>query len=192
MSDKKIPINSVGIKIKEAREKTGLSAEELSWKINDKDIDKKKIVNWEKGREFPDLNDMYKLASYLDLNPNELLALRNQIQNEAQKEPNWALRYIINKLFNIGKPGLKFIFEIILGISIITLAANTKGLLNKMQGDQEEYDFVENVIKDDIQEFVYQNKTGLEQSKIRSNDNSNIVNEIKDNNNTNTNTNTNT
>ena len=190
MSDKKIPINSVGIKIKEAREKTGLSAEELSWKINDKNIDKKKIVNWEKGKEFPDLNEMYKLASYLDLNPNELLALRNQIQNEAQKEPNWALRYIINKLFNIGKPGFKFIFEIILGISIITLAANTKGLLNKMQGDQEEYDFVENVIKDDIQEFVYQNETGLEQSKIRSNDHSNIVNEVKDNNNTNTNTNT--
>lgn len=172
MSDRKrIPINSLGIKIKEAREKIGLSEEELSWKINDKNIDKKKIKNWEKGQEFPDLDDMYKLATYLDLNPNELLALRNQIQDESQTEPNWFVRHIFDKFFKIGKPGFKFIFEIILGISIITLAANTKKLMNKMQGDQEEYDFVANVIKDDIEEFVYQNVDGLESSKIRKNNN---------------------
>ena len=36
--EKRLPINSVGKVIKEAREKRGLSIEELAWKINDSKI----------------------------------------------------------------------------------------------------------------------------------------------------------
>lgn len=179
---KRIPLNSIGVKLKEARQKLNLTEEELSWKINNKNIDKKKIKNWERGQEFPNLDEIYLLASYLDVNPNELLKLRNQIQDESQSEPNWAARRVFGSFFKIGKPGMKFIFEIILGISVITLAANTKKMLNKMQGDQEEYDFVVNTIQDDIDEFVYHEKEGLEESKKRKNrknqNENDIVNEI--------------
>ena len=60
--EKRLPINSVGKVIKEAREKRGLSIEELAWKINDSKITPKLIMNWEKGNEFPDLDSIYSLS----------------------------------------------------------------------------------------------------------------------------------
>lgn len=158
-NNKRIPINSVGIKIKDARLKLGLTEEELSWKINDKNITKKQIKKWEKGLEFPDLNSMYKLAYFLEVNPNELLKIRNQIQEESQSEPNWFIRHLFDKIMKVGKPGFKFIFEIILGACVIYLAASWKNFENKMGGarDPEQEEFIEQVIQNGIDEYVYHN-----------------------------------
>ena len=82
-SKKKIPLNSLGIVIKEARENQKLRPIDLAWKINNPKVTEKTIKKWEKGTEFPDLDMMYKLAEILKLNPNELLSLRNKIQEDS-------------------------------------------------------------------------------------------------------------
>lgn len=161
---KKIPLNSLGIKIKEAREKLGISPEELSWKINDKKIDKKKIKNWEKGQEFPDLDDMYKLATHLDLNPNELLAIRNQIQDESQTEPVWFWRHLFDKIFQYSHPVVKFALQMVLGASAIYLALNMKDLMEKVASpsDPEQENLVVEVIQDSVEKYVYNNETNFQ------------------------------
>ena len=177
MSDKKkIPLNSLGIKIKEAREKIGLSPEELSWKINDKNIDKKKIKNWEKGQEFPDLDDMYKLATHLDLNPNELLAIRNQIQDESQTEPVWFWRHLFDKIFQFSHPVVKFGMQMVLGASAIYLALNMKDLMEKVASpsDPEQENLVVEAIQDGIEEYVYNNTTDLNEVVIEE-----VLNEVE-------------
>ena len=117
MAKKKIPVKSIGITIKSARENLGITEKELVEKIKEQEWSKKKnekniitveqIKNWEKGKEFPNLDQIYKLAGALNLNPNEMLNSRNQIQEESYTEPNWHLRNIVNKFLKIGKPGLK-------------------------------------------------------------------------------------
>lgn len=164
---KRIPVNSIGIKIREAREKIDLTQEELVWKINDKTIDEKKIKKWEKGQDFPNLDEMYKLATYLELNPNELLSLRNQIQDESQAEPNWFARHLFDEFMKIGKPGFKFIFELILGICIICLVANYKKLENKLGAarDPEQEELIEKIIQNGIDEYVYDGDTSNSEEK---------------------------
>lgn len=161
---KKIPLNSLGIKIKEAREKLGLSPEELSWKINDKTIDKKKIKKWEKGQEFPNLDEMYKLATHLELNPNELLAIRNQIQDESQTEPTWFWRHFFDRVFSYSGPVIKFLVEMVIGASAIYLALNMKDLIEKVASpsDPEQENLVVEVIQDGIEKYVYNNETSLD------------------------------
>lgn len=159
MDKKRIPVNSLGIKIKEEREKLNLTEEELSWKINNKKIDKKKIKKWEKGIEFPNLDEIYILASYLNLNPNELLNIRNQIQEESQVEPNWFFRHLFGKFFKIGKPGFKFVFEIILGACVIFLAANFKKFEDMMGSDSSgvQEQLVIDIIKNETEKYTKSN-----------------------------------
>ena len=162
--NKKIAIDSIGIRIKEAREKLNLTQEELAWKINDNKIDYKRIRNWENGKEFPNLDEIYKLAYIINVNPNELLDLKNKIQEESKTEPNWFIRHIFSKIMSIGKPGFKIIFEVILGICIIYLALSYKKFERKMSdpNDPEQMEFVEKVMQNQIEEYVYNNEISNE------------------------------
>ena len=53
MSKKKIAINILGIKLKEGREKAGLSAEEIAIKLADNGVTVRDINDWENGYEIP-------------------------------------------------------------------------------------------------------------------------------------------
>ena len=63
-----------GEKIKEARIAKNLTEQELAYSIdpdNFKEVTRL-IKYWEVGNGFPDLNQIYKIAEILDMNPNEL------------------------------------------------------------------------------------------------------------------------
>ena len=69
------------------------------------------------------------------------------------------MRHLFSKIMSIGKPGFKFIFEVILGICIIYLALSYKKFERKMSdpNDPEQMEFVEKVMQNEIEEYVYNN-----------------------------------
>lgn len=156
MSDKKkrIPVNSVGKLIKEAREKKGLSIEELTWKLNKPNITKKLVTNWEKGQEFPDLDNIYLLAQILDLNPNELLNKRLTIQDESIHEINPANRRVGGKVFQAVFVIVKQCVKWIVGICIIYLLLSYKDFEDRMGDDPEQYELVEDIMVNAINEYT--------------------------------------
>ena len=118
----KIPLNSLGIIIKEARQKKKWRTVDLAWQINNPKITEKTVKDWEKGMKFPDLDMMYKLAEILELNPNELLRLRNKIQEDSYSKPNWSARRIGDKMLGVAKPGYQFVSflsKVILAIILV-------------------------------------------------------------------------
>ena len=154
--DKRLPINSVGKLIKEAREKQNLSIEELTWKLNKPKITKKLISDWEKGNEFPDLDNIYLLAEHLNLNPNELLNKRLTIQDESIHEINPAKRRVGGKAFEVLFVIVRQAVKWIAGICIIVVAANYKNFENKMNdpNDPEQMKFIESTIDNAVDDFT--------------------------------------
>lgn len=67
-----------GEKIRKARNAKGMSAEELAYSLNKDEYEKtlKLIKYWEKGNGYPDLNQIYKLAEIIEIDPNEIFELR--------------------------------------------------------------------------------------------------------------------
>ena len=67
-----------GKKLKEARIAKNMSQEDLAFALNKEDYEKtlKVIKYWEKGNGFPDLNQIYKLAEIIEIDPNEIMQLR--------------------------------------------------------------------------------------------------------------------
>ena len=160
-SGKKIPINSVGKIIKEARQKQGLTEEELVWKINQPKITKKLIQAWEKGQEFPDLDNIYLLSEHLNLDPNELFNNRLRIQDESIHEVNWAERRLSEKVVQVLKWIVKMGVKWIGAILIIIVAVYLKQFIELMQGDPngEQEKLVVQVIDNAINEYVVQEPT---------------------------------
>ena len=79
-----------GMVIKEARETKELTINDLAFAIS-KDKEKvkeceKKIIMWEKDKAYPDMNEIYALANVLDVNPTELLILRDRHRKTLAKK----------------------------------------------------------------------------------------------------------
>lgn len=184
---KRIPVNSVGKLIKEAREKKELSIEDLVWQINKpKKVTVKLVQQWEKGQEFPDLDCIYLLAENLDLNPNELLNKRLTIQDESIHEVDWAERRVGGKIFNAFYVVVRQAVKWIAGICIIVVVANYKNFENKMTGenDPEQIKLIESVIDNAVKEFTTYDSdntnTDIENTNVENNtilDNNVIVSE---------------
>ena len=79
----KYQIKTCGIVIQKARISKNMTIQDLTKEINnrkkkyDKEIDEKTIMQWESSKSYPDLEMCYQLAYILDINPSELLNLRN-------------------------------------------------------------------------------------------------------------------
>lgn len=153
--EKRLPVNSVGKLIKEAREKQNLSIEELVWKINKPNITEKLIHDWEKGQKFPDLDNIYLLAGHLDLNPNDMLKKRITIQDESISEVNWANRRVGGKVFYFFYTIVRYAVKWLAGICIIVVVAYYKDFENKMGGDDpEQIQLIETVIDNAVEEYT--------------------------------------
>ena len=74
---KKYKIKTCASIIKDARELKNMTISELCLEIKDRRINEKTIKQWESSKAYPDLDMCYKLAYILEINPNELLWLRN-------------------------------------------------------------------------------------------------------------------
>lgn len=124
--DKKeiLPRDTLGIMIKEAREDKKLDYIKLADLMRKLNVDEKKISNWEKGYNFPNLDQIYKLAEILELNPTEMLEIRNKIQNSNLKPPNEAARRVGGKLLKFAEPGynvVRTIIEVLIFACILML-----------------------------------------------------------------------
>lgn len=81
MSEHKL--KTCGSVIQEARIMKNMSAQDLTNEINkqkkrgEKDIDVQTVIDWESSKAYPELEMCYKLAFVLELNPTEILGLRN-------------------------------------------------------------------------------------------------------------------
>lgn len=163
--NKKMPVNSVGKLIKNARIQKNLSIEELVWKINKPQITKDILKKWEKGQEFPNLDNIYILAEYLDLNPNELLQKRLTIQDESIHEINPSLRRISEKVFNvlfvIVKKGVKWIGV----ICIIYIILFYQDFTERMGPDPEQDDYIEDIIVNAVKDYTIFNAVNDERYK---------------------------
>lgn len=67
-----------GKKIQEARIAKNMSVQDLAYAIDPDNYEKttKLIKYWERGNGFPDLNQIYKLADVIDIDPNMIFKLR--------------------------------------------------------------------------------------------------------------------
>lgn len=97
---KKKEETTMGTLIKEACLKKKITIDELYEKLIDiqnkrkakKSVRKKDIKNWVKDRDFPDLDTIYDLSSILEIHPNDLLDIKNKMQDKMLKKTNPAIR----------------------------------------------------------------------------------------------------
>lgn len=74
--------------IKKARLDKNLTEEELAFKMNPNDCKEltKLIKYWERGNGFPDLNQIYKLAEIIEINPNEIFYYRENSRKNLKEK----------------------------------------------------------------------------------------------------------
>ena len=154
--ENKIPLNSLGIIIKKARESKKLSQVDLAWKINVPNVSENTIKSWENGKEFPDLNMMYKLAEILEINPNELLSLRNKIQEDSYSKPNKFVRKFGGLALDGARPIVKIIITWVGIVLILYLTLTFKNFMEMMldSNQPEQLEIIEDAIQDGINEYV--------------------------------------
>ncbi len=86
----------IGDIVKEKAELQGISVDELynrlqknqnqNFRYRKKSIDKKALKRIIKNKELPSLDTIYDLCGILDLNPNELLKLKLEIEGSKKRE----------------------------------------------------------------------------------------------------------
>lgn len=154
--ENKMPLNSLGVVIKEAREKKKLRPIDLAWKINLPNVSEKTIKAWEKGKEFPNLDMMYKLAEILEINPNELLSLRNKIQEDSYSKPNRFIRKFGGLALDSTRPIFKIVITWIGIVLILYLTLTLKNFMNMMldPNHPEQLEMIEGAIQEGINEYV--------------------------------------
>lgn len=79
-----------GSVIKFAREEKGMTINDLAFEIsknkeNVKEYEKK-ITNWEKDKDYPDMNEIYLLANAIGINPTDLMILRDRHRKTLSKK----------------------------------------------------------------------------------------------------------
>lgn len=79
-----------GMVIKEAREAKGMTVNDLAFEISiDKEKVKeyeKKIIKWEKDKDYPDMKEIYLLANAIEVNPTDLMILRDRHRKTLAKK----------------------------------------------------------------------------------------------------------
>lgn len=102
---------TLGDLIKEALKTEKLTIDELYEKLVDiqykknkkKKIKKKDLKNWINNRDFPDLDTIYDLSSILKIHPNDLLDIKNKMQDKMLKKTNPAIRRLGGKALDASR-----------------------------------------------------------------------------------------
>ena len=81
--------------MREAREEKNMTINDLAYALvknkDDKELMKKwekKITSWEEEKAYPTLEEIYQMAYIINLNPGELLEIRNRGRKQFYKESN--------------------------------------------------------------------------------------------------------
>jgi transcriptional regulator with XRE-family HTH domain len=124
----KIEIVTLGKFIKNARMDKNMSVSDMALKMSKNNMKhyEKKIILWEKNKDFPDLNDIYKLAEILDIDATLILTIRDRtrkniygIKRKPKKSHAW-LENFLDDLFHIFLPAIFgfYIVALIIGINV--------------------------------------------------------------------------
>lgn len=124
----KVSQKSLGKLIIDAMNEKNITIDILVEKINNPKINKKVLKSWINGYDFPNLDDVYKLSEILELNPNELLKLRNEIQDSNVKKPNWTVRKLVGRTLNYSKPAFSVFVILIEVMAAICVAVLIRGI----------------------------------------------------------------
>ena len=100
--------------------------DEFYWEYCHGNIPKRKVKGWEKDTYYPDLDEIYKIAALLNLNPNEMLEARDTKQKSTVREVNPSARRMGERIFKLTKPTIRFILNLIPIIAAIMLAVSYK------------------------------------------------------------------
>ena len=93
----------------------------------------KKINYWEKGNGYPDLNEIYKLAEIIDIDPNEIYKYRELDRKNLKGEKSMSKwKYHINRLIDDNLETLKILFPALVFFIIIYFLFVGAGDINQM------------------------------------------------------------
>ncbi|MBR3696815.1 MAG: helix-turn-helix transcriptional regulator [Clostridia bacterium] len=151
MSKKKIAINILGIKLKEGREKAGLSAEEIAIKLADNGVTVRDINDWENGYEIPKEEILYELAKIYKIDVNLLIQIKKDLDFVGiQKNKIHRKKFVGKTFFDIfGDFIVKIIKLIILGL-IIYAVIKSRIIVKFMKlWDEEEIQEENYIVEDD-------------------------------------------
>ena len=119
-------------------------------------VTEKVVKEWEHGNKFPDLNMMYKLAEILEINPNELLNLRNKIQEDSYSKPNKFVRKFGGLALDGARPIVKIMITWVGIVLVLYLTLTFKNFMEIMldTNQPEQIEMIEDAIQDGINEYV--------------------------------------
>ena len=142
---------TIGRVLKETCKRKNIGFEELYQRIFDLEykfkhkntITKKDLKNWIKDKDFPNLDAIYFLAEILEIPPNYLLELKNNIQSKMRKNVNKPIRKMADRMLEYSLPifnGILFLIGIALTIFVAMLLGKVWD--SNMHGELDEFLFV--------------------------------------------------
>lgn len=149
MAKKKIPINVLGVKLKNGRESKGLSQEEVAIKLAEFGITVRDIEEWETGYDIPDDKRIRELSNLYSINANELIQLKLDIEAAGIAVNRVYRKKFVGKTFwDIFGDLIVKIIKIVI-VALIIFAVIKSGILTKLKNLENENKQEENYIVED-------------------------------------------
>lgn len=130
---KKLPINLLGVRLKQAREARGLTIETAAIKLADSAISTKMLEDWEKGFDMPSEDVLYILADLYKVNPNDFINVKNDLEFAYKGKNRFHVKKFVGKTFwdIFGDVIIKIAKVVIFGVILFYLIKS--GALEKLR-----------------------------------------------------------
>ena len=170
MAKKKIPINLLGVRLKQSREARGLTIESVAIKLADSGISTKMIEDWEKGFDMPDDEKIYALAEVYRVNPNDFLNVKKDLEFAKKGKNSYHVKKFVGKtLWEIFGDFIIKLIKIAILVGIVYYLIKS-GTLEKIRDlFAEEDNTVENYVVDDEYLRMLNDKQGTGKDYIKEN-----------------------
>ena len=99
MANKKLAVNLLGVKLKQAREARGLTIETAAIRLADKGISTKMIEAWELGFDIPNDDKLNAMAEVYKVNANDFILIKNDVEYASKANNNHLYRKYVGKTF---------------------------------------------------------------------------------------------
>ena len=169
---KKMPINLLGVKLKQGRESIGLSQEDVVIRLAEMGFTVKDLDEWENGYDLPKEKFIIALANLYKINPNELLRITKDLEFVGKQKNRIHRKKFLGRTFwdVFGDLIIRLFFIAIFALLLYTLIKfNVFGKLKKEFESTNTTD-TENYIVDDEYLRMLNSKNG---QRIKMNENTN-------------------
>lgn len=169
---KKMPINLLGVKLKQGRESIGLSQEDVVIRLAEMGFTVKDLDEWENGYDLPKEKFIIALANLYKIDPNELLRITKDLEFVGKQKNRIHRKKFLGRTFwdVFGDLIIRLFFIAIFALLLYTLIKfNVFGKLKKEFESTNTTD-TENYIVDDEYLRMLNSKNG---QRIKMNENTN-------------------